>query len=67
MRRRGIHRSTVEDCFEISGIEMLHPSGFALTKRTSEISGMGLGMKVLDVSSGRGTACSKAENNISYD
>ncbi|MCP4132087.1 MAG: methyltransferase domain-containing protein [bacterium] len=55
MKRKGIHKPTVEDCIEMSGIETLHPGGFALTKRTAEIAGLKTGMKVLDVSSGRGT------------
>lgn len=55
MKRKGIHKPTIEDLVEISGIETLHPGGFALTKRTAEITGMKQGLKVLDVSSGRGT------------
>ncbi|MDW7675129.1 MAG: methyltransferase domain-containing protein, partial [Bacillota bacterium] len=45
----------IEDIVEMSGIETLHPGGFALTKRTAEIAGLKEGMKVLDVSCGRGT------------
>ena len=63
MKRKGIHQPTIEDAIEISGIETLHPGGFALTKRTAEIAGLKQGMCVLDVSSGRGTqAIFYAEN-----
>jgi ubiquinone/menaquinone biosynthesis C-methylase UbiE len=55
MKRKGIHKPTIEDVIEISGIESLHPGGMALTKRVAEISGMTSGLKLLDVSSGRGT------------
>ncbi len=55
MKRSGIHRPTVEDAVEISGIETLHPGGFALTRRTAEVAGLEPGLRVLDVSSGRGT------------
>ncbi len=55
MRRTGIHAPTVEDAAEISGIETLHPGGFALTRRTAEVAGLRPGLRVLDVSSGRGT------------
>jgi len=55
MKRQGIYRPTVEDAIEIGGIETLHPGGFALTRRTAEIAGLKQGVKVLDVSSGRGT------------
>lgn len=55
MKRKGTHRPTIEDCVEMSGIETLHPGGFALTRRTAELAGLRRGMKVLDVSSGRGT------------
>lgn len=55
MKRQGIHKPTVEDAIEISGIEILHPGGYKLTKRTAEICELRPGMKVLDVSSGRGT------------
>jgi len=55
MKRKGIHKPTIEDLVEISGIEALHPGGFALTKRTAEITGMKPGLNILDVSSGRGT------------
>lgn len=55
MKREGRHKPTIEDAIEISGIEILHPGGHELTKRTAEICGLKPGMKVLDVSSGRGT------------
>lgn len=55
MKRKGIYVPTIEDIIEISGIETLHPGGMALTRRTAELAGLKPGMKVLDVSSGRGT------------
>lgn len=55
MKRQGIYKPTVEDAIEIAGIEILHPGGFELTKRTAELCKLKNGMKVLDVSSGRGT------------
>jgi ubiquinone/menaquinone biosynthesis C-methylase UbiE len=55
MTRKGIHKPTIEDAIEISGIEILHPGGYNLTKRTAEITQMRSGLTVLDVSSGRGT------------
>ncbi|MFW9818659.1 MAG: class I SAM-dependent methyltransferase [Candidatus Thorarchaeota archaeon] len=55
MRRQGLYKPTIEDIIEISGIEALHPGGMALTQRTAELSNLKPGMKVLDVSSGRGT------------
>ncbi len=55
MKRQGIHRPTIEDLVEISGIETLHPGGFALTQRTAELLDLKPGMHLLDVSSGRGT------------
>jgi SAM-dependent methyltransferase len=55
MKRLGIHRPTIEDAVEISGIEMLHPGGLALTRRTAELAKLRPGKTVLDVSSGRGT------------
>ncbi|MFZ4548449.1 MAG: class I SAM-dependent methyltransferase [Bacteroidales bacterium] len=55
MKRKGIHKPTIEDAIEIGGIEILHPGGFELTKRTAELCDLKSGMKVLDVSSGRGT------------
>ncbi len=55
MKRRGVHRPSVEDAIELSGIETLHPGGLALTRRTGEVGGLRPGLSVLDVSSGRGT------------
>lgn len=55
MKRRGIYKPTIEDAVEISGIEILHPGGFELTKRTAELAKLKPGLKILDVSSGRGT------------
>ncbi|MEI7661483.1 MAG: class I SAM-dependent methyltransferase [Bacteroidota bacterium] len=55
MQREGIHKPTIEDAIEIGGIEILHPGGYHLTKRTAEITKMQSGLNVLDVSSGRGT------------
>jgi SAM-dependent methyltransferase len=55
MIRQGIHKPTIEDAIEIGGIEILHPGGYELTRRTAEITNMKSGLKVLDVSSGRGT------------
>jgi ubiquinone/menaquinone biosynthesis C-methylase UbiE len=55
MKRKGRHRPTIEDLVEISGIETLHPGGFALTRRTAELLDLQPGMRLLDVSSGRGT------------
>ena len=55
MKRTGIQAPTVEDAAEISGIEMLHPGGVPLTRRTAEVAGLRPGLRVLDVSSGRGT------------
>ena len=55
MKRKGIYKPTIEDIIELSGIEALHPGGMALTRRTAELAGLKPGMKVLDVSSGRGT------------
>jgi ubiquinone/menaquinone biosynthesis C-methylase UbiE len=55
MKRRRIHQPTIEDAIELSGIETLHPGGFALTRRTAELAGFQPGMRILDVSSGRGT------------
>jgi len=63
MKRKGIHKPTMEDAIEISGIETLHPGGFDLTRRTAEVAALKPGMRVLDVSSGRGTqAIFYAEN-----
>jgi ubiquinone/menaquinone biosynthesis C-methylase UbiE len=55
MKRMGLYRPTIEEAIEISGIETLHPGGFALTKRTAELAELREGLTVLDVSSGRGT------------
>lgn len=55
MKRQGIQRPTIEDLAETSGIETLHPGGFALTRRTAELLALQPGMRLLDVSSGRGT------------
>jgi ubiquinone/menaquinone biosynthesis C-methylase UbiE len=55
MKRQGIYKPTIEDAIEIGGIEILHPGGFELTKRTAELCELKKGMMVLDVSSGRGT------------
>ncbi|MFX0186119.1 MAG: class I SAM-dependent methyltransferase [Candidatus Hodarchaeota archaeon] len=55
MKRKGIHKPTIEDVIELSGLEMLHPGGMALTKRTAEIANLKPGIRLLDVSSGRGT------------
>ncbi|MFX0081801.1 MAG: class I SAM-dependent methyltransferase [Candidatus Hodarchaeota archaeon] len=55
MKRKGLYKPTIEDIIEISGIEALHPGGMALTQRTGELAELQPGMKILDVSSGRGT------------
>ncbi len=63
IRRTGKLRPSVEDGIELSGIEMLHPGGHALTQRTAELAGLAspdqasqtTSRRVLDVSSGRGT------------
>ena len=55
MKRNGIYKPTVEDAIEIGGIEILHPGGYKLTQRTAELCELKKGMRVLDVSSGRGT------------
>ena len=55
MKRKGLYKPTIEDIIEISGIEALHPGGMALTQRTGELGELKPGMKILDVSSGRGT------------
>lgn len=55
MKRKGIYKPTIEDIIELSGIEALHPGGMALTQRAAELSDLKPGMKILDVSSGRGT------------
>ena len=55
MKRKGTHKPTIEDAIEISGIEILHPGGYELTRRTAELCELRAGLNVLDVSSGRGT------------
>lgn len=55
MKRKGIYKPTIEDIIELSGLETLHPGGFALTRRTAELTGLKPGLTILDVSSGRGT------------
>ncbi|CAG0979980.1 MAG: methyltransferase domain-containing protein [Candidatus Methanoperedens sp.] len=53
---------TIEDALEISGIEVLHPGGYELSKRIGEIADI-KGKKVLDVACGRGAfACYYARN-----
>ena len=55
MRRSDRHEPTIERMIELAGIETLHPGGMALTRRTGEVAGLATGMRILDVSSGRGT------------
>ena len=55
MRRAGTHEPTIERIIELSGIEMLHPGGMAMTRRAAEVARLARGMRALDVSSGRGT------------
>ncbi|MEI7594165.1 MAG: methyltransferase domain-containing protein [Bacteroidota bacterium] len=55
MKRNGTFKPTIEDAIEIGGIEILHPGGYKLTQRTAELCKLKPGLKVLDVSSGRGT------------
>lgn len=55
MKRQGLYHPTIEEAIEISGIETLHPGGLALTRRTAEVAGLRPGLRVLDVSTGRGT------------
>lgn len=55
MKRKGLHKPTIEDVIELSGLETLHPGGFALTRRTAELADLKPGIKLLDVSCGRGT------------
>ena len=55
MKRKGIHRPTIEEAIELSAVETLHPGGLALTRRTAELAGIRPGLSVLDVSCGRGT------------
>lgn len=51
MKRKGIHKPTIEDAIEISGIETLHPGGFELMRRTTEVTELKPGMRVLDAPS----------------
>ena len=67
MKRKGIHKPTIEDVIELSGLEILHPGGSKLTKRTAEIAGLKSGIKVLDVSSGRGTQSIYYAKNYGVD
>ena len=55
MKRKGIYEPTIEDIIELSGIEALHPGGMDLTRRTADLAGLKPGLKILDVSCGRGT------------
>jgi SAM-dependent methyltransferase len=55
MKRNGVHEPTIERVIELSGLEMLHPGGMALTQRTAEVAQLAPGLRLLDVSSGRGT------------
>lgn len=53
---------TLEDALEMSGIEALHPGGFALSKRIGEVADL-RGKSVLDVACGKGAfACYYAKN-----
>lgn len=55
-------KPTLEDVLELSGIELLHPGGFDLTRRIGEIVEME-DKKVLDVACGRGSlTCYYAKN-----
>lgn len=47
------NKPTLEDALELSGIEILHPGGFEITRRIGEIADV-KGKKILDVSCGRG-------------
>lgn len=47
-------KPSMEDILELSGIDILHPGGFEITKRIGEIVNM-KGKEVLDVACGRGT------------
>ncbi|MFQ6088192.1 MAG: class I SAM-dependent methyltransferase [Candidatus Methanofastidiosia archaeon] len=47
-------KPTMEDILELSGIDLLHPGGFDITKRIGEIVEM-KGKNVLDVACGRGS------------
>ena len=64
MKRTGIHKPTVEDTIEMSGIEILHPGGSLLTNRTAQVANLHPGMKILDVSSGRGTLAIECEKEF---
>lgn len=55
MKRNERYQPSCEDMIEMGGFEILHPGGTALTQRTGEVTQLKPGMKVLDVSSGRGT------------
>lgn len=56
------NKPSVEDVLELSGIEVLHPGGFDLSKRIGQIVDM-KDKKVLDVSCGRGIfACYYVKN-----
>ncbi len=55
MKKAGKYKPSAEDIIELSGIEILHPGGMALTKQTAEICNLKPGMTLLDVSCGRGT------------
>jgi cyclopropane fatty-acyl-phospholipid synthase-like methyltransferase len=52
VRRTGKYKPTVEDAIELSGIEMLHAGGNALTQRTADLAALSPGLHVLDVSCG---------------
>ena len=53
---------TIEDAIELSGIDVLHPGGYDLTKRIAEVTDI-RGKNILDVASGRGaSACYYAKN-----
>lgn len=47
-------KPTLEDILELSGIDILHPGGFEITKRIGKIVSL-KGKEVLDVACGRGT------------
>lgn len=54
MGNNKVQKPTIEDILELSGIDILHPGGFKITKRIGEIVSM-KGKEVLDVACGRGT------------
>jgi ubiquinone/menaquinone biosynthesis C-methylase UbiE len=54
MSNNKTQKPTIEDILELSGIDILHPGGFKITKRIGEIVSM-KGKEVLDVACGRGT------------